>query len=167
MIGRFRIVAPLALVWMALWESADLGTALAGVAVGLVAVRLVPPRRSEALAHLRPVPAIRLLGFFLRKLVQATMLVAWEVITPRTRTNQGIVAVPMHGASDGIITLVANIISLTPGTLTLEVRRDPATLYVHVLHLRSVEEVRLEARRFEEMAIAAFPPGEVTEGAAP
>jgi multicomponent Na+:H+ antiporter subunit E len=164
MIRSIIVAAALALVWMALWESASLGTALAGLAAGVVVVLVVPLRSEGPKPRVRPLLAVRLLVYFIRKLVVATALVAWEVITPGSRINQGIVAVPMIGVSEGLVTLVANMISLTPGTLTIEVRPEPVTLYVHVLHLRSVEEVRLEVRELEEMAIAAFTrPGERSE----
>ena len=80
------------------------------------------------------------------------------LVTPRSRINQGIVAVPITGVSDVVITGVANAISLTPGTLTLEVRRDPPTLYVHVLHLRSVEDTRREILYLELLLLRALAP---------
>jgi multicomponent Na+:H+ antiporter subunit E len=67
--------------------------------------------------------------------------------------------VPIHGASDVVITTVANSISLTPGTLTIEVGHDPATLYVHVLHIRTVEDTRTEIYYLEYLALRAFAPG--------
>ena len=51
----------------------------------------------------------------------------------------GVIAVPLPGCSDGLLTLVTNIIALTPGTMPLQVTQDPTVLYVHVLHLGDVE----------------------------
>jgi multicomponent Na+:H+ antiporter subunit E len=59
---------------------------------------------------------------------------------------------------------VADAVSLTPGTLTLEVQREPLILYVHVLHLRSVEDVRRDVRRLELDAVRAFGSAEALRG---
>lgn len=147
-------------VWTALWGDVSVANALGGLAVGLVTVLLVPvaPDRDSHPVAIRPVAAVRFLLFFVRALVVASAVVAWEVVTPRNRINQGIVKLPLRTTSPGLATLVANAISLTPGTLTIEVRREPLTLYVHVLHLREVEAVRADLRRLEARALAAFDP---------
>lgn len=148
------------LVWTTLWGDVSLGNLLAGVAVGLLTV-LVAPVQTGGLAHpvaLRPGAALHFVGFFLWSLVKSSAVVAWEVLTPGSRIHQGIVRVPLQTRSRGITTLVANAISLTPGTLTIEVDEDPFILYVHVLHLREVESVRRDLGRVEELARRAFDP---------
>ena len=61
-----------------------------------------------------------------------------------------------EGISDGLLVFLANVTALTPGTMPIEVVRDPPTFYVHVLHLHDVEAVRDEIRRMEHLAIRAF-----------
>ncbi len=150
------IVVALTVVWAALWESTSTGTILAGLTVGATVLWVIPSNRTGATFRIRPIKALRLFLYFSRMLVMATALVAWEVATPQNRIKQGIVKVPMQARSSGVVTIVANMISLTPGTLTIEVLDDPMTLYVHVLHLRSLEEVRTEVRRLEGLVIEAF-----------
>jgi multicomponent Na+:H+ antiporter subunit E len=150
------IVLALTVVWMALWESASVGTVLAGLAVGGTVLWIIPSYQTGERFAFRPIRVLRLTVYFARELVVATALVAWEVVTPQNRINQGIVQIPMLGESKGLVTIIANMISLTPGTLTIEVREDPMTLYVHVLHLRTVEEVRQDVRRLESLVIGAF-----------
>jgi len=104
----------------------------------------------------RPVAVVRFLVVFAWQLVAASAVVAWEVITPRNRINEGIVEIPVRGASDLVTAVVANAISLTPGTLTIEVDRPGARLFVHVLHLRDVEQLRAEIRELEALVIRAF-----------
>lgn len=145
----------LLVVWLALWGSVTTANVLGGLAVG-VAVQLVPRARHDAGFAFRPVAALRFLVYFAGQLVTASVVVAAEVATPRNRIHTGVVAVPLHGASAGLVTLVADVVTLTPGTLTLEVRRDPPTLYVHVLHLNDVEAVRRSIRRTEVLAVRAF-----------
>jgi multicomponent Na+:H+ antiporter subunit E len=146
----------LVVAWVALWGEPTPANIGSGAVIAAALVWLFPPRRGEPGGGVRPVAVVRFLVYFLGQLVAASAIVAWEVVTPRNRINEGIVAVPIEGASDTLVTIVANAISLTPGTLTLEVDRDPTVLYVHVLHLRDVDEVRRDVRRLEALADAAF-----------
>jgi multicomponent Na+:H+ antiporter subunit E len=147
-------------IWVALWQDISVANIASGAVVSVIIVRFVRLERARHPWPFRPLPALRFALYFCWKLIEASAVVAWEVVTPRNKINEGIVAVPIRGWSDGFITLVANAISLTPGTLTIEARRDPAVLYVHVLHLRDVEALRTDVRRLEELAMQAFGPEE-------
>jgi len=157
---RLLAVAWLLVVWVALWEDLSVVNVLSGLLVAGLLTTLFPLERGEPrpdAARFRPLRALRLLGYFLRKLLEANAIVAWEVITPSNEgVREGIVAVPLTGASDTVIAIVADMISLTPGTLTLEIERDPTVLYVHVLHLRDIEHVRAEVLRLEVKVLEAF-----------
>lgn len=156
MTRRLVLAAALAVIWAALWEDARPTTWVVGFVVGLGVVAAFPSGRGGGAHRVRPLAALRLLVTFSWKLVEASAIVSWAVLNPRSRIVEGVVAVPLRGASDGLTTLVANAISLTPGTLTLEVRRDPTVLYVHVLHLREPDAVRREVAELEALAIRAF-----------
>lgn len=155
LIGRLLLGAWLLTAWLVLWGSLTTANVLSGVAVA-VGVLLIPLPARDARFAFRPLPAVRFVAYFAWQLVRASVVVAIEVATPRNRIRTGIVAVPLRGASDALVTLVADAVSLTPGTLTLEARRDPPTLYVHVLHLHDVEQVRRSIRRTEVLAVRAF-----------
>lgn len=155
MIARLVIVGWLTFVWVALWGDLDAANALTGAFIGSVLVVLFPPER-PLFPVVRPVALLHFAVVFLWRLLVASAVVAWEVATPRNRINEGIVAVPVLGASDLVVTVVANAVSLTPGTLTLEVDREGNTLYVHVLHLRDVETARRDIRDLEILAIRAL-----------
>lgn len=146
-----------ALVWVALWSRLSLANVIWGLVVGGVLCVLVPPRSGPRQVTVRPLSLLRFAAYFLVELVKASAVVAWEVVTPGSRIHEGIVAVELRTSAPGVVTLIANAISLTPGTLTLEAHDDPPTLYVHVLHLRTVEQVRDDIRKLEDLAIAAFP----------
>lgn len=166
--GLVRVLLTLWLmvVWMALWGTVSPATVAGGLAVG-VAVQLLPAgRRPKRGFALRPLAAFRFVGYFLVKLVEASVVVGIEVVTPHNRIRTGIVAVPLRGASDTLVTLVADAVTLTPGTLTLEVSRNPPTLYVHVLHLGDIEAVRREIRHLEVLAVRAFGSRAALEGLA-
>lgn len=164
---RWWMVTWLTVVWVALWGELTTGNVVAGVLLGTALLAAFPRVAPGRIGAVRPLKTLRFAAYFLYKLVEANVVVAWEVITPSNESvNEGIVAVPVAGASDGIVTLVANSISLTPGTITLEVRRDPPTLYVHVLHLRSIERTRDDVRHLMRYALEAFADDETVRRAA-
>jgi multicomponent Na+:H+ antiporter subunit E len=136
---------------------------LAGLAVGTVVALVFPTWRKGTVA-VRPVHAVRFAGYFLYQLVASSVTVARTVVSPSHRVHTGIIAVPLSGCSDALATLIADAISLTPGTLTLEVRRDPLMLYVHALDLRDVERVQADVRRLEVLAVRAFGSAEAIAG---
>jgi len=74
------------------------------------------------------------------ELIKANIQVAYDVITPKFYMTPGIVRVPLDAKSDLEITLLANIISLTPGTLSLDVSDDKTVLYVHSMYISDKEE---------------------------
>ena len=150
------VVAWSVVVWVALWGTLSLANVVWGVVLGVLSLRLLPVQHKEHRLPVRLVPMARFGLLFLWSLVKASAVVAWEVVTPRNRINEGIVAIPLRTTSPGLITVIANAVTLTPGTLTLEVRHDPPTLYVHVLHLRAIEDVRADIHHLESVALAAF-----------
>ncbi|CAN5526212.1 Na+/H+ antiporter subunit E [soil metagenome] len=151
------LVGWLTFMWVALWGSATPANVLSGLVAAAVLLAIFPAgtRRSRSYV-LRPAKILRFLGYFVWKLVEANLILAWEVITPRNRINEGIVAVPLRGCSDGLVTVVANTITLTPGSLTLEVAGEPPVLYVHVLHLHDIEAVRRDVVKLEALIVSAF-----------
>jgi multicomponent Na+:H+ antiporter subunit E len=78
---------------------------------------------------------LRLLGLFFRELVVSVKDVAIAVLSPRRPLRAAIVAVPLDVQSEAGITLLANMITLTPGTTTLHVAEDRSVLYIHVLNV--------------------------------
>jgi multicomponent Na+:H+ antiporter subunit E len=146
----------LVVFWLALWEDLSIGNLVGGVLVAVAVLAVARPGAGEGQARFRPLAAVRFFGWFLWKLLEASAIVAWEVATPTNVINEGIVAVPIHGTSRLVTTIVANAITLTPGTLTIDIRTNPTVLYVHVLHLRTIEEVRREVHKLEHLAVLAF-----------
>lgn len=154
------LVVWLTVVWVALWGSATAANVLGGLAVSTALLVLLPAPELAPRARVRPLALLGLLGFFAVELVRATAVVAWQVLRIGRPLRQAVVAVELPGASDRMLTLVANAVSLTPGTLTLEVDRARSTLYVHALDVDGpdgAEAVRAAARRLRELAARAVP----------
>lgn len=95
--------------------------------------------------------------YFMRELVVANLHVAYEVITPRLNMRPAIVAVPLDLKRDLEITLLANLITLTPGTLSLEISDDKRTLYVHGMYVDDVDAFRQSIKQgFEKRVRELF-----------
>jgi multicomponent Na+:H+ antiporter subunit E len=85
---------------------------------------------------------IGLVAFFVWELLLANLRVAYDVLTPRPLMRPGVIAVPLAVQSDNEITLLSNLLNLTPGTLSLDVSADRKVLYIHAMYIDDVDEVR-------------------------
>ena len=157
---RLTSLVWLTAVWMMLWESLTWANVLGGLIVAALVMVSVPSHKPETPVGFRPVAALRLLGYFLWKLVEASARLTWEIFTPRNKINAAVVCVPLRSRVPGIVTAVANMVSLTPGSVTIEVDTDEMVLYIHVLHLTTLEQEREAVRYLETLTLAAFPPAE-------
>jgi multicomponent Na+:H+ antiporter subunit E len=101
--------------------------------------------------------ALGFAGFFLRELIVANFRVAYEVITPRHRMRPGVIAIPLDVTTDAEITVLANVISLTPGTLSLDVSRDRRILYLHAMYIDDRAALERELKEgFERRLLELF-----------
>jgi len=157
MLGLVALVW-LAVVWVALWGRLTPGNAVAGLVVAAAVIVVLPVAQLRGVpSRVRPLRLARFAGYFVAKLVEANAVVAWEVLTPSNRrVNEGIVAIPLCRASGLAVTILANTITLTPGTLVVDIGASPTTLFVHVLHLRSIEDVRRSVLRLEWLLVRAL-----------
>ena len=136
----------LALGFMMVLESFTLQTLLIGFAVGFGALWLTRPLYRQQ-GYFRRLPKfISLMLFFLKALLVSNLRVLWDVITPSQINRPGIVRLPLEARTDLEIMLVANLISLTPGTLSVDLSPDRRVLYVHVMFLDDVERTRREIK---------------------
>lgn len=157
MIAKLAALAWLVLAWLLLWGELSVANLVGGLAVGLALLVLFPLAPTHLGGRFRPLAVARLALMLTWKLIQANVLIAWAVLHPGRRFTVGIVSVPIVGASDALITFVANALTLTPGSVVLEVRGgDPTMLLFHVFDLRDAEAVRREVQHVEALAIRAF-----------
>lgn len=140
----------LALIWIAVSGDFSGSGLLTGFVLGYVILGLTLREVPAFAAYVRRVPKIILFaGYFLRELVRSNLRVAWDVVTPTHYMKPAVIAIPLEAKTDGEIALVANLISLTPGTLTLDVSSDRRVLYIHVMYLDDLDQVRADIKRFE------------------
>jgi multicomponent Na+:H+ antiporter subunit E len=82
---------------------------------------------------------LSLLWLFLKELILSALKVAWLVLQPKPRLRPAIIAYPLTVTTDAQITLLANMITLTPGTLSIDVSEDRKTLFIHAIDIESKE----------------------------
>lgn len=130
----------LTFVWVALTGSFALANFLFGFGLSFLTLWLISAG-SQNRKYFRFVPKlIMFVFFFLYELLKANIQVAYDVITPKFYMKPGIVRLPLDAKSDLEITLLANLISLTPGTLSLDVSDDKKVLYVHSMYITNKQE---------------------------
>lgn len=86
--------------------------------------------------------AVVLAGFVVWEIVLSGLRVAYDVVTPHHYMRPGIIAVPLDAESEIEILMLASLVTLTPGTLVLDVSSDRKTLYVHDMYLLDPDEAR-------------------------
>lgn len=91
--------------------------------------------------------------YFLWELVLSSLQVSRAVVGPLRQLRPGILALPLDVEGDGRITLLASLISLTPGTLSLDVADDRRTLFVHAMLITDPEAERLALKRGMERKV--------------
>lgn len=130
----FAMNLVLAVVWAALWADFSVLQLVVGFHVGFAALWLASPLYGEPSPYFkRAWRTVRLAAFFLYELIVSSVRVAWDVLTPTDLSNPRILEMPLDVESDIEILLVTNLISLTPGTLSLDVTPDRRTLIVHAM----------------------------------
>lgn len=129
----------LALAWMALTGTFTFSNFLFGFFLGFV-IMFFQSRKPASRKYFTRLPkAIAFVFFFLYELIKANLQVAYDVVTPTFYMRPGIVAIPLDAKTDLEITMLANLISLTPGTLSLDVSDDKKVLYVHAMYIKDKE----------------------------
>ncbi len=132
----------LALVWVAMsghFESANL---LVGFAFGYAVLYLLQRVTGSSSYFAKSVALVRFVGFYVVEMVLANVRVAIDVVTPDARRQPGIVAVPLEARTDVEITVLSNLITMTPGSLSVDVSDDRSVIYVHSMFVDDPDQLR-------------------------
>lgn len=125
----------LALAWMFLSGDLNFINFIEGFLIGFI-ILWVSKHASESYDYFKKIP--RIIGFvfyFFYELFVANLKVAYDIITPKHRMEPSIIAIPLTVDKDFEITILANLITLTPGTLSLDVSTNKKILYVHSMYV--------------------------------
>ncbi len=137
--NRFLSNILLTFIWVALTGNFTFGNYLFGFILSYFMMRMIITGSGSSKYFVILPKVITFIFFFLWELIKANLEVAYEVVTPRFNMTPGIVKVPLDVKSDLEITFLANLITLTPGTLSLDVSDDKKVLYVHAMYIKDRE----------------------------
>lgn len=78
--------------------------------------------------------------YYLKELIVSSLYVAWDIITPKDLMKPGIVEVPVDLKSETAVIAFANLISMTPGSLTMDMSPDKKKIYIHAMYLHDKQK---------------------------
>jgi multicomponent Na+:H+ antiporter subunit E len=132
----------LTILWAMATGSLELINLLVGFAVAGGVLHFAGPALGDARYGIRALRIFGLTLFFFRELFVSSVRVAIDVLRPSLTMTPALIAVPLDLTNDAAITLLANMVSLTPGTLSIDVAEDRSCLYVHAMYGDDPEAVR-------------------------
>jgi multicomponent Na+:H+ antiporter subunit E len=162
-----RRIAVLVGLWLLAWGDLSLANVLSGVAAATALLVAFPPNRpADGGVHISPLGVARLAWYVVTQLVRSNAVMVGQILRPPSPTRPGVLAHHLHQPTDEVVTVVTSIISLSPGTMTVDVAPDSSTIYIHVFHLDDVDAARRSIARLERLAIGAITRGRPTVPAA-
>ncbi|CDS91905.1 Na(+)/H(+) antiporter subunit E [compost metagenome] len=146
MIKQFLMNLLLSFIWVALTGSMYYTNFLFGFLLGFFILWVMNRNEVDQRYFYRVPKTISFLFFFFYQMIIANLQVAYDVITPKYFFKPGIVKYRMDAKSDFEINLLSTFISLTPGTLILDVSDDKKILYIHVMYLHDKQKFMTELK---------------------
>ena len=169
---QLPVIVWLTVVWVALWGDLSVVNVVGGLAVALLVCLVFPLPPLQMDLHVRPLRLAWLVLRFLADVVAASAEVAWKTMQFHRQPRNAVIEVDLRTRSDFVLTVVAEMVSLVPGSLVVEARRSTHTLFLHVLDARDaagVDKMRSQVFALERRVVLALgaqiqqldePPGE-------
>lgn len=137
----------LAGLWAVLTGTFTLASLASGYVLGFAALWVLRPLMGVPPGYFsRVLYWFKLVVLFHYELIVSSVEVLWDVVTPSHRSRPAVIDVPLDVSSDAGVLLVTNLISLTPGTLALDVSPDRSTLRVHAMFGDDPDAVRAQLK---------------------
>jgi multicomponent Na+:H+ antiporter subunit E len=140
----------LVLVWNLLWGTWSWANLISGIVVALVVTTLLPLPPVVGGMRVHGVRLLRLVGYFVLDVIRSGAHVAWLTIRPGGISRSAILRVPMRTDSDLLLTIIAESVTLVPGSIVIDLDREEKVLILHVLHVDGPDDV--ERRRASVLA---------------
>lgn len=156
--GRILVALVFILLWIGVTGSASIPNLLFGLLLAAIVSWLLRDDAGEFRGtRIRPLKLLRLAWVFVVELIKSGVRVAVVVTRPRMVVNPAIVAYPLRVTRDFEVTLLANLITLTPGTMSVDVSADGRLLYIHCVDATEREAVIADVRDgFERLIMETF-----------
>lgn len=158
---RWPWLVGLTVTWVVLQGDLTVGNVLGGAGAAALVLVAVPVADRPRAHRVHPLALVRFVGFVLVSLVTSSLAVVAASLAPSpSRLRSGIVRCELPGATPLVTTMVADAITLTPGTLTVTADAGPdgAVLHVHALGLTEPDAFRAEVADLHRRAVAAVTP---------
>ena len=140
----------LATFWVFLTASFEAANYFFGFFIGYIVISVIHRRIPSLNGYPRRLPRfISFIGVFIKELVVSNIRVAIDIVTPTWYMKPGVLCFELSSKTDIEITLVSNFISLTPGTLVLDVSEDKKTLFVHAMFLAEENKTIADLKEIE------------------
>jgi multicomponent Na+:H+ antiporter subunit E len=137
----------LAFVWSGLLGTLNVETFVSGFLVSYLLLHVVTRGRPGHDAYFGRVPRLlRFVVYYMWEMVKSNAMIAYDVLTPTHHMKPGVLGIPLDAKTDLEITALANLITMTPGTLSLDVSPDRRTLYVHAMYIHDAEALRRDIK---------------------
>lgn len=126
----------LMLAWAAITGVFSLPNLVIGFIIGYLVIAFSLSGQDQFARYVWKVPrALLFFLHFMKDLLMSNLRVAYDVVTPTHLMRPALIRMPLEASTPGEITILANLISLTPGTLSLELDDAQEVLYIHVMYL--------------------------------
>jgi multicomponent Na+:H+ antiporter subunit E len=133
---RFLLNVMLTLIWVALTGTFTYINLIIGFVISYFVLWIISRNSEDKRYFTIAFKIVGFIFFFLYELLKANWQVAYEVLTSNLHMQPGIVKIELEAKTDLEITMLSNLISLTPGTLVLDVSDDRKVMYVHGMYLQ-------------------------------
>jgi multicomponent Na+:H+ antiporter subunit E len=144
----------LAMIWSALLGSFSPTTMLSGYLIGFL-VLFVSRRALPKSSYFKKVyQALGFVLFFMWELVIASLRVTMDVLSPRHHMCPRVIAYPLEARTQVEIVLLSNLLTLTPGSLSLDISSNQRILYVHAIYAEDKVKAIMDLRRLEERLLS-------------
>jgi len=152
---RLISIAALVAAWCFLWATISIANIVSGTAIAIAVTS--PSLATAGSGGVRLRPLLRLIWMATVDLAKSTVIVATEIITPKDRTKESIVAVKLPSGSRHHLLLLVVAITLTPGTAVVDTDPDAGILYLHLLHDQNRAKTIEHVVEFANLACQALP----------
>lgn len=136
----------MAFLWAAATGNISLATLTVGFIVGYCVLWFARPIAGPSRYFDKFPQVVRFFFYYVGQLALSNFRVAHDVLTPKRHMRPGVIAIPLDAKSDLEITLFANFVTMTPGTLSLDVSDDRSVLYIHAMFIDDPETLRREIK---------------------
>jgi multicomponent Na+:H+ antiporter subunit E len=153
MLGSFLLNIFLALVWTFLQGELHASNFAIGLVLGYLVIAVSQRILGNVAYVLKVLQVFGFVIFVLWEIFTASLALAWIIVQPRLQLRPAVVAIPLDADTDLEIATLANLLTLSPGTLSLDVSTDARTLYVHTMVLDDPDEFRREIKEKMERRV--------------